>query len=473
MRKSHFILLVAAFLATALSGANIRFSDAASTNERVNPAANSGAILSYNQAISKAKKSVVNISTSRTVKTQNHMGALMNDPFFREFFGFHFRGMPESTRKSTSLGSGVIVSNDGYIVTNYHVIEDADEISVTLPDASKEHKAKVIGTDSKTDLAIIKIELNNLLAISFADSSTLLEGDVVFAIGNPFGVGGSVSKGIISGLNKDNIGLNQYEDFIQTDASINPGNSGGALIDSRGALVGINSAILSRSGGNNGIGFAIPSNMVKSVAAKLVKDGKISRGYIGVTIATLTEDQKEVYKSEAGALITNTEKDKPADKAGLKRGDLIIKINGSDIKSANDLKNTIGSLDPGANIKIEFERAGKIQSVSVKLASMEGEIGAKSSQIGGLGVENLTDENRSKYKIAKELKGVIITSIKEGSNAANAGFEVGDIIIQVNDKIVEDAGELAISLQNLSKNSQKPIIWINRGGAVMGLVLRF
>ncbi|MFW5618574.1 MAG: trypsin-like peptidase domain-containing protein, partial [Campylobacter hyointestinalis] len=236
MKKLTIISIIAA---SSLMAANISFSDASQNYTRANPSSDQNTVLSYHSSIVKAKKSVVNISTSKTVKVKHNINSLMDDPFFQEFFGFRFNIPKEKSQKTSSLGSGVIISSDGYIVTNYHVVEDADEIIVTLLDSSKEYKAKIIGVDPKTDLAIVKVDAKNFQAISFADSSKLLEGDLVFAIGNPFGVGGSITSGIISGLNKDNIGLNQYEDFIQTDASINPGNSGGALVDSRGALVGI------------------------------------------------------------------------------------------------------------------------------------------------------------------------------------------------------------------------------------------
>ena len=293
---------------------------------------------------------------------------MFDDPFFKEFFGRNF-AIPQEKQKSSSLGSGVIVSQDGYIVTNNHVVEDSDEIIVTLLESDKEYKAKIIGTDPKTDLAIIKIDASNLRAIKIADSSKVAEGDIVFAIGNPFGVGGSTTQGIISGLNKDNIGLNQYENFIQTDASINPGNSGGALVDSRGALIGINSAILSRSGGNNGIGFAIPSNMTKDIAKRLIEDGKIERGFIGVMISNLTQEQKDLYKNKNGALLSSVEKGHPADEAGLKRGDLIIKVEDKEIKNANDLKNVIGSYAPDKSVEVTYERGGKISTAKIMPAA--------------------------------------------------------------------------------------------------------
>ena len=470
MKKISIISLLAA---TAIFGASVEFRDANSNFNRINPAIDQNSILSYNSSIQRAKKAVVNISTTRTTKTKNHLNSLMNDPFFQEFFGFRFNIPEQRSQKSSSLGSGVIITSNGYIVTNYHVIEDSDEIIVSMLDNSKEYKAKVVGSDPKTDLAIIKIEAKNLTPAYFADSSKLLEGDVVFAIGNPFGVGGSITSGIISGLNKDNIGLNQYEDFIQTDASINPGNSGGALIDSRGALVGINSAILSRSGGNNGIGFAIPSNMVKTIAQKLISDGKITRGYIGVMIANLTTDQKEIYKNKEGALITNVEKDYPASKAGLQRGDLIIKVDNKPIKSANDLKNIIGAYSPNTKISVEYERAGKIYSTKLQLTTTDDvQVSAQNFSIDGLSVQNLSDDIRYKYKIPQDIKGVLITDVKDGSNAANTGFETGDIIIQVNEKIISNINEFSKELQASKASNRKPIIWINRAGILMGLVLK-
>lgn len=471
MKKIIFISTIAAI---SLFAADIKIIDAGNDYTRVNPGEQKGTILSYHSSIENAKNSVVNISTTKTIKTRNNMNGIMDDPFFQDFFGFKFKIPKERNQKATSLGSGVIISSDGYIVTNYHVVEDADEIVVTMLDSSKEYKAKIIGTDPKTDLAIIKIDANNFKPISFADSSKLQEGDVVFAIGNPFGVGGSISNGIISGLNKDNIGLNQYEDFIQTDASINPGNSGGALVDSRGALVGINSAILSRSGGNNGIGFAIPSNMVKNIAKQLIKDGKITRGYIGVMITNLTDDQKEIYKNKEGALIANVEKDEPADKAGLKRGDLIIQVNDQKIKNANDLKNIVASIAPNKDITVKFERANQIQTTKIKLANMDTNIDSKTDNfsVEGLGLQNLNDETRYKNKIPQDIKGVLITNVKDGSNASNSGFEVGDIIIQVNEKIINNIDDFTKELKNSKKQNRKPIVWVNRDGAVMGLVLK-
>ncbi|MFA6685778.1 MAG: trypsin-like peptidase domain-containing protein, partial [Arcobacteraceae bacterium] len=278
--KQFVKLVTALFLTINLNAVNIQ--DAPSDFVREMP--KQGVIASYYDAVKDAKKAVVNISTQKTVKQADirEQMPFFNDPLFREFFKGFGDVVPQD-RIQRSLGSGVIVSSDGYIITNSHVVDGADEITVTLAgDSTTEHKAKLIGTDPKSDVAVIKIEQKNLPFIQFANSNKVREGDVVFAIGNPFGVGETITSGIVSALNKSGVGINAYENYIQTDASINPGNSGGALVDSRGALVGINTAIISRSGGNVGIGFAIPSNMAKSIATSLVKDGVVKRGYLGV-----------------------------------------------------------------------------------------------------------------------------------------------------------------------------------------------
>ena len=465
-------ILLSLALAGSLFAANIDISEAPARFDRVNPEFDKNVVLSYNSSISEAKKSVVNIATKTKRKIENNpMADMFNDPFFKHFFDF---GFPQE-RESSSLGSGVIISEDGYIVTNNHVVENADEIVVTLLDNDKEYTAKIIGTDSKTDLAIIKIEEKRLSAIKFADSSKSVEGDIVFAIGNPFGVGGTITQGIISALNKNNIGLNQYENFIQTDASINPGNSGGALVDSRGALIGINSAILSRSGGNNGVGFAIPSNMVKDIAKKLIVDGKIDRGYIGVTITDMSKDQKEIYNSKEGALISSVEEGLPADKAGIKRGDLITKCDGKPVKNANEFKNMIGSMSPGSKVEVEFERDGKNQSVTLKLDSMSKASGASNtgdeeSEISGLALKNLSDDIRSKYGLNKDLQGVLVTNVKSESKASEYGFKKNDIIIQVGQNDIKDIDDFNKYIK--AYKGKKTLVWVVRNGIPQGLVIR-
>lgn len=436
---------------------------------RIDPS-NKNSILSYHNSIKDAKQSVVNISTTKMVALNNQLNEMLNNPLFKDFFGNKFSNKNQEKQKTQALGSGVIISSDGYIVTNHHVVEDADEIIVTLLDQTKEYKAKVIGLDPKTDLAVIKIESKDLKAASFGNSKTLQEGDMVFAIGNPFGVGGSVTQGIISALNKSAIGLNQYENFIQTDASINPGNSGGALVDSRGALIGINSAILSRSGGNNGIGFAIPSNMVKDIATTLIKDGKVDRGYIGVTISNLTNELQEIYESKSGTLILNVEKDSPADKAGIKRGDLIIEIDGADIKDANDLKNTIGNKTPGKTIEVKYERNSKIKSTEIILANMDKSLSykSKSTDIKGLNLEEITQSVREKYQIPIHIKGVLIAGVKAGSNADKLGFMPGDIIVQVDQMSIENFKDIKKALSS----KKKKVVFVNRNGYHKPIVIK-
>lgn len=455
--------------ACALMSADIKFNDSPSNYERSTNWSDS-TILSYNIPIQKAKKSVVNISTKSTKIFRSAID-LIDDPFFREFFGFNFKAIKNSTQQSVSLGSGVIVSSNGYIVTNYHVVDDADEITVLVPGSSKEYKAKMVGTDQKTDLAVIKIEAQNLPAISFADSSKLLEGDVVFAIGNPLGTATSTSHGIISALNANSLGLNRYEDFIQTDININSSNSGGALINSTGALIGINSAIASRIT-NNSIGFAIPSNLVKTIAKKLISDGKVTRGYIGIGMANLTEEQKEIYKNKQGALVTNVQDGKAASLAGLKRGDLIIKVDDREIKNVADLKNLINSTEPNTKIQITFERNSQIKTVPVNLDSLDKQNDSEGYFTDGLTIQNLTDVIKYKNRLSQDIRGILITNVKENSKAKSVGFEVGDIIVQVNDKIISDINEYIKEVKFVKSQNKKMMVWINRNGVLMGLVLK-
>ncbi|EHE0558719.1 serine protease HtrA [Campylobacter upsaliensis] len=467
-------IILSLSLASILCAANVEFNEVDSKIERINPA--NGVLLSYYDSIKEVKRSVVNISTSKTITRANSpFDDFFDDPYFKQFFGFdpfQRRGQNEK-EVIASVGSGVIISKDGYIVTNNHVVENVDSISVTLPQSDMEYKAKLIGKDPKTDLAVIKIEANNLSAVSFSNSDELLEGDVVFALGNPFGVGFSVTSGIISALNKDNIGLNQYENFIQTDASINPGNSGGALVDTRGALVGINSAILSRGGGNNGIGFAIPSNMVKDVAKKLIEKGKIERGFLGVSITALKGDSKKVYKNSEGALITDVQKGSSADEAGLKRGDLVLKVNDKNIKSPNDLKNYIGTLEPNQKISLLYERDGKENQINFILKGDEiSDVkGVQDSLIEGLNLKNLDTNLKTRLGVPSEINGVLIDSVKPKSKAKDAGFKEGDIIIAVGQSEVKDLKDLQNTLKNQVKNSWIKI-WVYRGGVITLLVLK-
>ncbi|WP_457592438.1 DegQ family serine endoprotease [Hydrogenimonas sp.] len=460
-------ILISAVLAATLMAGGVEFKQAPAA-KRVMPEA--GKILSYNEAIKDIKACVVNISAKKRVK-QNIPPAFM-DPFFRQFFNMPFGQAMPRERVQHSLGSGVIVTSDGYIVTNNHVVDNADEVHVTLPGSTKEYTAKVVGADPKTDIAVIKIEAKHLPAAVMGNSDRLKTGDLVFAIGNPFGVGESVSQGIVSALGKDSVGINQYENFIQTDAAINPGNSGGALVDSRGALIGINSAIITRSGANNGIGFAIPVNMVKRVATQLIEHGKVEYGFLGVNISDLTPDLQKVYKNKEGAVVLNVDKDTPARKAGLKRGDLIIKVDDTPIKDASDLKNAIGSIPPGREVEITFERNKRVQSVRVKLAKFpESRLSSseKSGFVEGLSLQNLTDPMRRQMGIPEDIEGVMVTGVKPDTPADKAGFMPGDIIIQIEDTMIKSIGDIEKAMKKYPGDKR---IYVNRRGIIKILVAR-
>ena len=309
---------------------------------------------SYNEAVRRATPSVVNIFTSKEVRTQRH--PLLNDPVFRRFFGDQ---LPAESQRASSLGSGVIVSPAGYVLTNHHVVEAADEIEVALPDGKK-LLAKVVGNDPETDLAVLRLNAEGLPAITFGSSDALRVGDVVLAIGNPFGVGQTVTGGIVSALGRTGLGINTFENFIQTDAAINPGNSGGALVDAGGNLVGINTAIFSRSGGSMGIGFAIPVSTAKMVLEQIVKSGAVTRGWIGVEVQEITPAAAESFRlgSTRGALIAGVLRGGPADKAGVKPGDVLFEIQGKPVSDPASMLNLVAALAPGETARMKLKRKG-------------------------------------------------------------------------------------------------------------------
>jgi serine protease DegS len=313
--------------------------------------------VSYADAVAVTAPAVVNIHTRKTVIQQR--SPLFDDPFFRRFFGEQFGSGP-SKREETSLGSGVIVNAKGYILTNNHVIEGADAIQVTLRDG-RTLAAKLVGSDPEADLAVLKVEQDNLPTLTIGNADALRVGDVVLAIGNPFGVGQTVTLGIVSATGRSSLGINTFENFIQTDAAINPGNSGGALITARGELIGINTAIFSKSGGSQGIGFAIPMSLAKNSMAQIVEKGYVSRGWMGVEIQELTPQLAESFglKEGKGIIIAGVLKGGPADKGGLKPGDIILKLNGKVIESSHDALNAIAQTTPGEHIRIDGQRDGK------------------------------------------------------------------------------------------------------------------
>ena len=320
---------------------------------------------SYSLAAKKAMPAVVNIFTSKKSPENPHQ-KFLDDPAFRQFFGDQLDDLDSQSQPENSLGSGVIVSEQGLILTNNHVVAAADEIEIALADGRK-LSAKVVGTDPDTDLALIKVGAEHLPAITFASSDKLNVGDVVLAIGNPFGVGQTVTQGIISALGRNHLGINIYENFIQTDASINPGNSGGALIDTNGNLVGINSAIYSRSGGSMGIGFAIPATLARQVMEQIVAQGNVTRGWIGIEAQDITPELAESFKLKLaqGALIAGVLRDSPADKAGLRAGDVLLAIDGKSVSDSGSMLNLIAVLTPNKKATIKIARAEKTVEISI------------------------------------------------------------------------------------------------------------
>ncbi|MCH7330514.1 trypsin-like peptidase domain-containing protein [Acinetobacter modestus] len=333
-----------------------------------------GGVVSYSAAVKVAAPAVVNIFTTQKVKQMNH--PLLNDPVFREFFG---NQIPQQPQNENSLGSGVIVRADGYILTNNHVIAQAEHIVVALHDGRRA-EAKVIGTDPDTDLAVIKIELDKLPVLPFKLSGNEV-GDVVLAIGNPFGVGQTVTQGIISATGRSDLGINTYEDFIQTDAAINPGNSGGALIDVAGNLIGVNTAIFSQSGGSLGIGFAIPAKICQQVLNSILKDGRVVRGWLGISLIPNTMDEDVLAAKPVGVVVADVLRDGPADVAGVKRGDKIIQVNNEQITSASHLINYVALQAPQSVIDVVIERNGKQQSMQVKVGERKTQQNAQSQYI--------------------------------------------------------------------------------------------
>lgn len=421
------------------------------------------------------KPAVVNISSTQTIKTQGIPSPFLNDPFFRRFFGDEF-GFHERPReqKRASLGSGVIVSKDGYILTNYHVVKDADEIKVKLSD-KREFKGTVIGADSKTDLAVVKIGSDHLPVVKLGDSDKLRVGETVIAIGNPFGLNQTVTSGIVSATGRANIGIADYEDFIQTDAAINPGNSGGALVNVKGELVGINTAIFSTSGGYQGVGFAIPSSMAKAVMENLIKNGKVVRGWLGVSVQPITPELAKQFKlkEDKGALVSDVTEESPADKAGVKRGDVITEYNGKEVDEPSSLRNMVANTPPNREVKLKVLRDGKPITIQATIAelpmSAEKASGEFDNQLRGVHVQNITPEARKNLDIPKRITGVVIADIEEGSTAEGI-LANNDVILEINKKRIHSVKEYEDAVKNI-KPEQNILVLIYRNGVTTYITL--
>jgi serine protease Do len=427
-----------------------------------------GTAASYASVVDRVAPAVVTIRSERMVRMTSQ--SLPDNPLFREFFGDRIPNQRAIPRREGGMGSGVIVRQDGYILTNNHVVDRAEQVTVELTDG-RSLKAKVIGTDAPTDLAVLKIDAPNLKTLSLGDSDAVRVGDVVLAVGNPLGVGQTVTMGIVSakGRSTGGTGDGSYEDFIQTDAPINQGNSGGALVNTAGELVGINSQILTPTGGNIGIGFSIPANMARNVMGQLIDHGKVRRGRLGVTIQTLTPDLAKSLdlNTTSGALISDVEAGSPADTAGLKRGDVITALNGSPVKDNNVLRNEIAELQPGSEAKLTILRDGREQVATAKLGELQaadrGGSVERSDSDGsgrfGLGVEPLTSERARDLGI-RATTGVLVASVEPGSRAADAGLRAGDVIEQVDRKSVNSVDALRSALNT---GSDAALLLVHRG----------
>lgn len=413
----------------------------------------------------KVTPAVVNITTRRDGPSPDKRGV---PPNMRGMFG---RRMP-----SMGAGSGVVVSPNGDIVTNNHVVKDADEIKVTFAD-KREFRAKLVGRDEASDLAFLKIDAKNLPYLKFGDSKKLRLGEFVLAVGNPFGVGQTVTMGIVSAKGRANMGIVDYEDFIQTDASINPGNSGGALVNLQGELVGINTAILSRSGGAQGIGFAVPSNMVRPIRNQVVKYGKVRRGYLGVYIQDLTPDLADTLElaDVRGVVVSDVLEDSPADKGRIVAGDVITQIDGRSTESASQLRNRVALIEPGSKIKVDVLRDGKPKALFVTLVEKGGEkkmARAESSDSGllsGLGVDKLTRDLKRRLRVPGRVNGVVVAEVEAGSAAERAGLERGDVIVAVNRRAVKRPGEIE---RLVPKGADSVLLRVYKRGAFKFVVLR-
>lgn len=392
------------------------------------------------------KPAIVNVSTTKTEKISGTpMDPMFDDPFFRRFFGDRFR-RPDAPRerKSMSLGSGVIVSTDGYILTNTHVVKDADKIKVTLSD-KREFTGKVIGNDPKTEISVIKIDATDLPIIPVGDSDKLKVGEVVLAVGSPFGLAQTITMGIVSALGR-NIGVADYEDFIQTDAAINPGNSGGALVNAKGELIGINTAIFSTTGGYQGIGFAIPSNLAKTVMKSLIEKGKVIRGWFGVTIQAITPELAQQFhlKKDSGTLVADVSEGSPAEKAGLQRGDVIIEFDGKEVNEPSQLRNMVANTPPGETKELKIIRESEARTLKVTIGELPTETEkiptAYENALNGIAVQNLTPEIYRQLNLPAKMRGVVVTDIESGS-PAEATLMPGDIIIEIDRKAVTNTDD--------------------------------
>ena len=446
------------------------------------------AVVSYAPVFKHVAPSVVNIYSTVTVRTRPN---IFDMPFWHGFGQDNNDSSAQHprTRKEQSLGSGVVVSPDGYILTANHVVEGADEIKVALAGGGSELIAKVVGADPPTDVAVLKIDAKNLPAITLGDSDKLEVGDVVLAVGNPFGVGQTLTAGIVSGVGRTSLGVNDYEDFIQTDAAINPGNSGGALVDAKGRLIGINTVIFSESGGYQGVGFAVPVNMARNVMERLIKDGKVTRGYLGVGLQPeISADLAAEFKlpDSSGAMVTTVQTDSPASRARLKDGDVIREVDGKPVADRQQFRLLISQTEPGTKINLKFLRDGNEQTVSATLGQLPQDLDlrtetrrvrpapaeakpAKTDALDGVEVDDIDTRARRQFEIPREVRGALVTKVDADSPASEAGLREGDVILEIDRTSVVTA-DAAVSLSGKIKGDHVLIrVW--RAGSTFYMVV--
>jgi len=488
LKKSLIVAVLVAVGAVGWVAASGRFDRSENKRPTVSVAVNDSPLErqtkftpSFSPVVKKVAPSVVNVFTTKTVRNPMPENTpFFDDPFFRRFFGQPFgdeggRRQPR-TFKERSLGSGVIVTKDGYILTNNHVVDGADEIKVARDKDKKQFTAKVVGRDPKTDIAVLKIEASEMPFITFADSDKLEVGDVVLALGNPFGIGQTVTMGIVSATGRGGMGIEDYEDFIQTDAAINPGNSGGALVDAEGRLVGLNTAILSRSGGSQGVGFAIPANLARSVMDQIIEKGKVERGFLGVGIKDLTPElarQFNVPDNTSGALVTQLEDRSAAAEAGVQSGDVIIELNGTPVKDRRNLQLMVGRLSPGDKVSLKVLHDGKEKMFTVTLKEMlEQKLASNdtssepndSDALNGVAVGDIDAAARSRFNIPDRVKGALITEVDPDSASYEAGLRPGDVIQEIDHKRVINAAA-AVEVSKHVKTNQVLVRFWSRGAS--------
>jgi serine protease Do len=435
---------------------------------------------SYADVVSHVAPAVVTVRSTERVRPPQQF-PFSDDPFFRQFFGDR-QPQQQPPQRVQGLGSGVVVNADGHILTNYHVIDGAVDIKVEMTD-NRTYTAKVVGTDQPSDLALLKIDANNLPALSLADSDKVRVGDVVLAVGNPLGIGQTVTAGIISAKGRaTGLSDGSFEDFLQTDAAINRGNSGGALVNTTGELVGINSQILSPSGGNIGIGFAIPSNMARAVLDQLLTSGKVRRGMLGVTIQAVSAELAASLNlpSARGAIVNSVQAGGPAEKAGIKMGDVITAFNGSPVIDNNNLRNMVASTKPGTEVTLTLLRDGGEKRVTVKLGELPARAGTQEQQEGdqdsgdtgkyGLTVEPLTPDLATRLGLKATDQGIVVSEVDPNGPAAEAQIQQGDVIQEVNRQPVRNTNEFRVALER--SGARPALVLVNRRGRTIYLTLR-